>query len=109
MPGTGFNSLAPRVSPVRTAAAFTADNELGLVLCDATGAAITVTLPDAAKSFVNGFGDVITFKRLNAGNAVTLDGFGAQTIDGAATLVLGAQYAFATIQSDGSNWHVISS
>jgi hypothetical protein len=109
MPGTGFNSVATRVSPVRTAS-FTADTEFGLVLCDATSGAIVATLPDAKKAFENQFGARLTFKRLNSGaNAVTLTAVGSQTIDGAATLALGSQYAFATIQSDGSNWHVVAS
>lgn len=109
MPGTGFNSVAPRVSPVRLVS-FTADTEFGLVICDATAGAIVVTLPDAKKAFENQFGTRLTFKRTNvAANNVTLTAFGSQTIDGAATLALAAQYAFATIQSDGANWHIVSS
>jgi len=63
-----------------------------------------VTLPSAAICE----GRVYVVKRLNAGaNAVTVTPAGAETIDGAATAVLGAQYAAVMIQSDGANWFII--
>jgi hypothetical protein len=77
--------------------------ELGesLVLADAAGGAITVTLPAAAQ--YKGF-QFIVQKTDSSVNAVTLDGNAAETINGAATFVLGAQYECVTIVSNGTGW-----
>jgi hypothetical protein len=49
-------------------------------------------------------------KRVNAGaNNVTIDPFGAETIDGAATLALTTQWAKAQFISNGTAWFVIAS
>lgn len=75
-----------------------------LVLADATGGAFTVTLPPAASVRNRAY----VVKRLNSGgNAVTLDGNGSETIDGATTLPLTAQYQVATVYSDGTEWWVL--
>lgn len=75
-----------------------------LILANATGGAITVTLPEAAENQ----GRVLVVKKTDASvNAVTLDGNGSETIDGAATKALSAQYAGTMILSDGSGWWVI--
>ena len=91
---------------VSTSAAYTVDEADDVVLCNATGGAFDVTLPDAADFKGRRF----TIKRLNSGsNAVTVKvavGSG-QTIDGASTSVLGTQYLAITVISDGSNWFVI--
>jgi hypothetical protein len=77
-----------------------------VVLGDATAGAVTVTLPTA----VGIRGRRYTIKKIDAGaHAVTIDGAGAETIDGAATVALGTQYHFRIIVSDGSNWIVIGS
>jgi hypothetical protein len=74
-----------------------------VLLCDATGGAFTVTLPAAAGVT----GQSISVKKTDASaNAVTVDGNGAETIDGAATLALATRYAAVTLWSDGSNWWV---
>ncbi|MEO6232307.1 MAG: hypothetical protein ABIP10_19410 [Ferruginibacter sp.] len=66
--------------------------------------AITLDLPTA----VGIAGRVYVIKKISAtSNDVTIDANGSQTIDGATTLVLSAQYATATIQSDGANWIVL--
>ncbi len=75
-----------------------------LILCDATSGAITLNLPAAASSI----GRVLVIKKIDAsGNTVTIDGNGAETIDGAATKVLSAQYAIVNIQCDGATWWII--
>lgn len=75
-----------------------------LVLVDTTSGAVTVTLPVAAVSA----GKRYTVKKTNAGaNNVTLDGNGAETIDGAATVVWNTQYLAYTVQSDGATWWTI--
>lgn len=76
----------------------------GVILADAVGGAITVGLPAAAAVK----GRTLVVKRLNGGgNAVTLDGSGAETIDGAATLALAAQYAAARVLSGGATWWTV--
>jgi len=74
------------------------------VLSNGAGGAITVNLPTA----VGISGRVLLIKRINSGaNKTTVDGNGAQTIDGAATVDLTKQYETLMIQSDGSNWMII--
>lgn len=76
-----------------------------VILADATGGAFTVTLPVAET--VKGL--VLTVKKIDAGaNAVTVDGDGSETIDGATTYALSSQYKFVTVYSDGVEWWVIS-
>lgn len=71
------------------------------ILADAVGGAFSVTLPTA----IGIKGRFYIIKRMNAGaNAVTIACTGGQTIDGAATVVLAAQYDRATVQSNGANW-----
>ena len=76
------------------------------IAVDATSGALTVTLP-AAASATNGF-EVTVKKTDSSVNAVTIDGNGAETIDGATTLVLSNQYDSATLRCDGSNWFVVA-
>ncbi len=64
----------------------------------------TVTLAPAA----NWRGRTLVLKLLVAGGTVTIDGSGAETIDGALTsTVLNAQYARLVLFSDGTNVHII--
>lgn len=67
----------------------------------------TLTLPAVASST----GKIITIKKVDASvNAITLDGNGAETIDGAATLAtVDAQYDVVTLGCDGTEWHILSS
>lgn len=74
-----------------------------LILADATAGAITVNLPAVATSA----GRVLAVKKIDAsGNAVTLDGNAAETIDGAATQALTAQYDALTVFCDGATWWI---
>ena len=74
------------------------------VLVDATSGAVTMTLPAAAAAL----GMVVSVKKTDASaNAVTVDGLGAETIDGAATKVLAAQYNVVTIHCDGATWWIV--
>lgn len=86
---------------VATAVAYTVLVTDSTVLADATGGAFNVTLPTA----IGIKGRQYVVKRMNGGgNNVTIACTGGQTIDGAATVVLAAQYDRATVQSDGANW-----
>lgn len=68
---------------------------------NAVGGAITITLPTPT------LGRRLTGKKIDASaNAVTLNA-GTHTIDGAATLVLAAQWNFAIVEGDGTNWLVV--
>lgn len=76
-----------------------------VLLADATGGAFTITLPAAADAAER----TVTIKKTDASaNAVTVDGAGSETIDGAATYSLAAQYDTVALWSDGSAWHVLA-
>jgi hypothetical protein len=75
-----------------------------LLICDATGGAITMALPPAALVP----GRIYAFKRVNSGaNAVVIDPNASETIDGAATYTLSAQWNSVTIMSNGTAWFII--
>jgi len=75
-----------------------------LILVDATSGAVTVNLIAVAADN----GAPVTIKKIDAsGNAVTIDGDGAETIDGSTTKVLSSQYDSATVQQDGTEWWII--
>lgn len=74
------------------------------VLCDATSGNITITLPTAVSSL----GRIYNIKKIDASvNTVTIDGNGAELIDGATTNVLTTQWDTKQIQSNSSAWYVI--
>ena len=62
--------------------------------------AFTITLPASVD------GQEFHIKNINIG-AVTVDGNGSETIDGALTAVLNNQFDSITIVGDGTNWHII--
>ncbi len=91
------DAFAAAASPVTVTSAY------GVMTCNATAGAVTFNLPTA----VGIEGRIYTMKKIDAvANACTLDGSGAQTIDGAATLATSTQWARFTIISDGANWLV---
>lgn len=97
------SGLTPNVATKTSAYTVTATD--GLVKCDATSAAFTVTLPTA----VGMAGKIYIIKKIDASaNAVTIDGDGSETIDGSATVSLSAQWNKYVLMSDGSNWMVIN-
>jgi hypothetical protein len=78
------------------------------VIC--TTNAFTVTLPPAATyhdaTLGVGIDYVIKNAKSNTGNTITVDGDGAETIDGATTISL-APGESITITTDGTEWHII--
>lgn len=85
----------------------TLDNDSEVVIVDATAGAVTVNLPAAGTVQ----GKVYTIKKKDSsGNAVTVDPNSTETIDGASTYVLNAQYKYVTIiaQNSGNSWWVIA-
>lgn len=81
----------------------TLDDSYFNVSADASGGAFTITLPPA--SGLAGT-EYFVVKADDSANAVTIDGDGTETINGALTKVLSAQYAGCTLVCDGSGWLV---
>lgn len=82
---------------------YTATGDEAVILCSTAGGAWTLTLP-AAASFTN---KAFYIKKTTSdANALTIDGNGSETIDGATTYLLRSQYECVMIVSDGSNWYV---
>jgi len=81
--------------------AYTATNDDYVIDC--TSGTFTVTLPASSGRT----GRILIIKNSGAGT-ITVDGNGAETIDGAATYSLAVQYATIQIISDGTDWKIIS-
>jgi hypothetical protein len=100
---TAINQIASqklRIKPT-VSAAYTLEADYDVIPADTTGAAFTITLPKAALHK----GRLVFVKRINAGaNNLTVDGDGAETIDGAASVTLTAQWEVKRLTSDGTNW-----
>jgi len=79
---------------------YTAAND-AVIRCDASAGAFTISLPTA--SGIKGKAYLI--KKVDSStNAVTIDPYGTETIDGAATVTLASQYDSVIVVSDGTNW-----
>ena len=75
-----------------------------IILVDATGGAITITLPIALESEQKR----ITVKKLDASaNIVTVARQGTSLIDGATTKMLITQYATADFTAFNGNWYLV--
>ena len=75
-----------------------------VLLCDASGGAIVLTLPAASANT----GRRYFIKKIDSSaNTVTIDGNANETIDNALTIVISQQYVARFIVSDGSNWWVL--
>jgi hypothetical protein len=95
----------PNDSIVFSGAAVTLTVANDFVRLDATAGAITQLLPAAASCT----GRTYTIKKWDASaNAVTVDANGAETIDGALTFVLAAQYKYVTVRSYITGWAVVA-
>lgn len=93
-----------RVATTTKTAAYTATLDDYLILCDATTAAFTVTLPAASTSG----GVAFAIKKIDStANAVTVDANASELIDGATTKTLASQYASYWIICDGSQWSIV--
>lgn len=75
-------------------------------LIDASGGAVTATLPAVANVW-NGF--TVRFKGIDVSNTVTIDGNGSETIDGATTVTINATDNVIEVVSDGTGWQITTS
>lgn len=75
------------------------------IMCNATDGAITVTLPPALKT-----GQVLMIKKTDSSsNAVTISRGGSDTIEGATSIILSAQYESRWLVSGGNSmWYAVS-
>jgi len=80
---------------------YTADATTDCVV-NCTSGTFTVTLPTA----VGIEGQYFIVKNSGAG-VITIDGDGAETIDGAANKTLSVQYESMTVVSNGANWIIV--
>jgi hypothetical protein len=86
---------------VSKTANYTASENDG-VLADASGGAITVTLPTPATG-----ANVAVKKVDSSSNSVTVSQSGTETIDGSASITLTEQYEALTLWSDGTDWFIM--
>lgn len=88
----------------KTTGTYTLDTTYDLILCDCSAGAITLNLPAAASS--EGFSYAIT-KTDSGANTVTIDGNGAETVNGETTQVISRQYTSITVVCDGTGWNIV--
>lgn len=82
----------------------TADDTAVVYLVDASGGPVTLSLPPAASAERR----IYHVKKIDSSlNAVTIDGDGAETIDGQATQALISQYDALQLVSDGTEWFIL--
>lgn len=96
--GTGAASTT--LAFTNRTATYTVDNTDCVVNCTAN--TFTVTLPTA----VGCEGQYFIIKNSGTG-VITVDGNGAETIDGASNKILAVQYESMTIISNGANWIIV--
>ena len=92
------------IAEVSTSTALDGTATGATVLVNASGGAVTITLPTAAVGEDRRY----TIKKIDSSAfTVTIDGNGAETIDGATTAVITMQYESVTVQSDGTSWYIL--
>lgn len=96
--------LSSVVSKAFADSPYTVPTTVDVVLVDATGGAVVVSLPTAAA----GSGHVFTVKKTDlSANAVTVTANGVETIDGSTTQPLSSQWQSVTVVSSGLAWFII--
>ena len=97
--------VAGGIDSVRTeTSAYTVQTSDDLIFANANGAGFTLTLYSASANA----GRMIKIKKTdNTFNVVTIDGNGAETIDGNLTTTLNTRGETIRIVSDGTNWEVL--
>jgi len=96
-----------RKAYVAKSAGYTATTSDEIIGVDSSGGTVTITLPAAATV---ASGTVYTVKDEGGAastNKITIDGNGAETIDGAATHDIIVDYDSRTVYTDGTGWYII--
>lgn len=76
-----------------------------MINANASTASFTIQLPTA----VGNAGLTVAIKKVDAtANTVSIQGFGAQTVDGVNNYLLSLQYESVILVSDGANWSAVS-
>ena len=78
------------------------EKEYVLVDDDTAGGAVTLTLPPV----IENTDKKVYVKKLGTTGNVIVDGSGSETIDGATTHTLTAQYESSVYLCDGASWHI---
>ena len=100
-PGISYNANARVV----TTSTYTVTAEDHTLLVNASAAAVTISLPSVSSKR---YPYLVITKTDATANAVTVDAAGSETIAGATTFVLGAQYQQVVLHANGSNWVVVA-
>ncbi len=106
--GVNATDNASGTTVINTSQTFTASATLSpnieTAFGNTTTAAFTLTLPDATLNKSKKF---LIKKTDSSANILTVQAFGAQTIDGITAYKMGTQFDNFTVQSDGANWQVV--
>ncbi len=97
-----LHSAMGLVAYVAKTANYTATDDDEVINCDATSGAITITLPVAATTRLGK--RYLIVKLDSGGNAVTVDGNGAELLNGAANKSTTTQYAGIEVINNGVGW-----
>jgi len=97
-----FGQLASNVTTI-TATTYTALVTDGAILAN-NAAGVTITLPAAASVPSN---YRLSIKNIGSSGEITINGDGAETIDGELSIILTTQYESVTLVTDGSNWFIL--
>lgn len=92
------------ITVTNTDSPYTAQLGDQIILVDESGGAVTVTLPAPTWE-----GESYTIKQITGGaNNTTVDTAGSETIDGASSIALDAQWEVVKVVSDGTDWLIVS-
>lgn len=102
--GAGSITIKTSATVSTKTGAYTATSNDNVILCDATTAGFTLTLPAVASSS----GTVYTIKKIDSSvNAVTIDANSTELIDGLQTFVLAYQFQSIDLVCNGSAWYIV--
>lgn len=100
----GSSGLTPALSVVTKTTAYTVTDADDVILVDASGGAVTITLHAVATAKKKKY----DIKKIDSSaNAVTIEGNLAETIDGALNVSTTTQYASYTVVPDGTAWYIV--
>lgn len=104
-----FSNYGRGVSVTTKTTNYTATTADSVILCNATGGSMTITLPAASTCYDSSNLASIIYnisKIDSSSNIVTIDGNGSEAICGSATFDLVAQNEVVSLITDGSNWYL---